>query len=123
MGTKYRHITQTLRVGLVEVAPIQPDLMTDEEVFDEFFLRRPASSSEARASIENIIRANRTNKTFPGTTHAEATLMGLLTYLSHGSPSVNYRDQIEDVSLRLLEEFTEPAVSKKAIAVFGKKCC
>ena len=103
-----RCVAPTLRVGLVEVAQSQPDLMTAEEVIEEFFRRRPASSSEARISIENIIRENHTRKKFTGTTHAEATLMGLLTYFSPGSPSVNHGDQIEDVSLRLLKEFIEP---------------
>ena len=108
LDKKYRRIAQTLRVGLVEVAPSQPNLMTDEEVIQEFFRRRPASSPEARISIENIIRENYPKKKFTSTTHAEATLMGLLTYFSPGSPSVNYGDQIEDVSLRLLKEFIEP---------------
>ena len=108
LSKKYRRIAQTLRVGLVEVAPSQPDLMTDEEVIQEFFRRRPASSPEARISIENIIRENYPKKKFTGTTHAEATLMGLLTYFSPGSPSVNHGAQIEDVSLRLLKEFIEP---------------
>ena len=103
-----RRVAPTLRVGLVEVAQSQLDLMTAEEVIEEFFRRRPASSSEARISIENIIRENLTKKKFTGTTHAEATLMGLLTYFSHGSPSVNYGDQIEDISLRLLKELIEP---------------
>ena len=108
LDKQYRRIAQTLRVGLVEVAPSQPDLMTNDEVIQEFFRRRPASSPEARISIENIIRENHTKKKFAGTTHAEATLMGLLTYFSPGSPSVSYGDQIEDVSLRLLKEFIEP---------------
>ena len=103
-----QRVAPTLRVGLVEVTQSQPDLMTAEEVIEEFFRRRPASSSEARISIENIIRENLTKKKFTGTTHAEATLMGLLTYFSPGSPSVNYGDQIEDVSLRLLKELIEP---------------
>ena len=108
LDKKYRRIAQTLRVGLVEVAPSQPNLMTDEEVIQEFFRRRPASSPEARISIGNIIRENHTKKKFAGTTHAEATLIELLTYFSPGSPSVSYGDQIEDVSLRLLIEFIEP---------------
>ena len=107
LDKKHRRVAQTLRVGLVEVAPSQPDLMTNDEVIQEFFRRRPASSPEARISIENIIRENHTKK-FAGTTHAEATLMGLLTYFSPGSPSVNHGDRIEDVSLRLLKEFIQP---------------
>ncbi|EDR06078.1 uncharacterized protein LACBIDRAFT_294726 [Laccaria bicolor S238N-H82] len=117
-----RQIAPTLRVGLVEVTPRHPDLMTVEDFVKEFFLKRPASSSEARTSIENIIRKNYTMATFTGTTHAEATLMGLLKYFSPGSPSVNYGNQIEDATLRLLKEFIEPATFEKAIAV-GKKCC
>ena len=108
LDTNRRCVAPTLRVGLVEVAQSQPDLMTAEEVIEEFFRRRPASSSEAPMSIENIIRENHTKKKFTGTTHAEATLMGLLTYFSPGPPSVNHGDQIEDVSLRLLKELIEP---------------
>ncbi|KIJ93904.1 hypothetical protein K443DRAFT_12519 [Laccaria amethystina LaAM-08-1] len=119
LDKKCRRVAQTLRVGLVEVASSQPDLMTYGEVIEEFFRRRPASSSEARISVENIIRENHTKKKFTGTTHAEATLMGLLTYFSPGSPSVNHGDQIEDLSLRVLKELIEPATSEKAIALPG----
>lgn len=58
LGTEYRHITQTLRVALVEVARIQPDLITDEEVIQEFFRRRPASSPETRACRSDAYRAS-----------------------------------------------------------------
>jgi hypothetical protein len=113
LNKKYQRVAhwQSLRVGLVEVTPSKSDdLMTDEEVIKEFFRRQPqaASSPEARTSIEIIIRENNPKK-FTGTTHAEATLMGLLTYLSPGSSSVNYDDdQIEEASLRFLKELIEP---------------
>lgn len=78
---KLRLVAKTLRVGLVEVTQSNSNLMTDDEVIQEFFRRRPAASPEARTCIENIIRENH-RKTFTGATHAEATLMGLLTYFS-----------------------------------------
>ena len=61
----------------MEVAPNKTDPMTTAEVIQEFFLRRPASSPEARATIENAIKEYHTKQKFTGTIHAEATLMGL----------------------------------------------
>ena len=123
----------------MEVAPNKTDLMTTAEVIQEFFLRQPASSPEARATIENEIKEYHTKKMFTGTIHAEATLMGLLSYFSHDS-SVNYGGRIEDIGL--LNEFIRPvryfqlsfppplythplmkATVEKSIAVSTKKCC
>ena len=77
------------------------------EVVQEFFRQRPASSPKACTSIENITRENHP-KTFTGTTHAEATLMGLLTDFSSGLFLVNYGVQIEEVSLRFFKGLIEP---------------
>ena len=41
LDKKHRRVAQTLRVGLVEISSSQPDLMTDNEVIQEFFRRRP----------------------------------------------------------------------------------
>ena len=62
---RYKHLvlngkfTQSLVVGLVEVSPNQtklgpegPDLMTSEEVIQEFFSKYPASSPEYCEYIE-----------------------------------------------------------------------
>jgi hypothetical protein len=106
-----RQFTQSLVVGLVEVAPTilgseeGPDLMTSEEVIDEFLSRYPA---EARDSIEDIIKNNHTKAKFTGTTHAEATLMGLLTYFSPGSCFVNHGPPINEDSFEILRRLVGP---------------
>ena len=139
MDGKSRLVTQTLVVGLGQVAPTNPDLMTSEEVIQEFFHRYPTSSPEVR-TIGDIIRENHAQAKFTSTTHVEATLMGLLTYFSPGSRFVNNGVLVKENNLRFLKELVEPvcccasplptclintgmqATFEKAIAV-GKKCC
>ena len=112
LNKKSRQFTRSLVVGLVEVAPTKlgpegPDLMTNEEFIDEFFTRYSASSPEDRDSIENTIRYYIKAK-FTGSVHAEATLMGLLTYFSPGSRSVNYGPPIKEDNLGFLRRLVGP---------------
>ena len=107
LNGKFRQITQSLVVGLVEVAPTklgpeEPDLMTSEEVIREYLSRYPESSSEARAALEDIIKNNHTKAKFTGTTHVEATLMGLFTYFLPSSRFVSHGLPINEDSLRFL---------------------
>lgn len=118
---KSRQFTQSLVVGLVEVVPTKlglegPDLMSSEEVIQEFLSRYPPSSPEARDSIEDIIRHNHLKAKFTGTTHAEATLMGLLTYLSPGSRFVNYGPPINEENLRFLRRLVGPVCCHPLLA-------
>lgn len=106
LDRKSRLVAQTFAVGLVQVAPTNPDLLTNEEVIQEFFRRYPTSSPEV--TIKDIIRQNHTQAKFTGTTHAEATLMGLLTYFSPGSPFVNNGVQVKEDDLRFLKKLVEP---------------
>jgi hypothetical protein len=118
---KSRQFTQSLVVGLVEVVPTKlgpegPDLMTSEEVIQEFLSRYPASSPEIRDAIEDIIRDNHIKAKFTGTTHAEATLMGLLTYFSPGSRFVNHGPPINEDNLRFLRRLVGPVCCHPLLA-------
>ena len=98
---------------MVEVPPTKlgpegPDLMTTEEVIQEFLSRYPASSPEARDAIEDIILKNHIKTKFGGTTHAEATLMGLLKKFSPGSRFVNYGPPINEDNLEFLRMLVGP---------------
>ena len=92
---RFQHVTQNLVVGLVEVTSNELKPLTDEEVIQEYFRQYPKSSPEDRRFIENSIRENHKEAKFIGTTHAEATLMGLLEYFSPGSAFVHQDVQIE----------------------------
>jgi hypothetical protein len=82
--------------------------MTSEDVIHKFLSRYPASSPEARDSIEDIIRNNHIKAKFTGTIHAEATLMGLLTYFSPGSGSINHGLEINSNNLQILSSLVGP---------------
>jgi hypothetical protein len=102
-----KQFTQSLFVGLVEVAPTKlgpegPDLMTGEEVIREYLSRYPESSPDHRKALEDTIRKNHTKAKFTGTTHVEATLMGLFTYFLPGSRFVNHGPPIKKDNLRFL---------------------
>ena len=108
----YQQFTQSLFVGFVEVAPTKlgpegPDLMTNEEVIHEFLSRYPRSSPEVRDSIMNIIRNNHIKEKFTGTTHAFATLIGLLTYFSPRSCSVFHGPPMGEDDLGILRWLVE----------------
>jgi len=108
LDRKSRLVAQTLVVGLVQVVPINPGLMTSEEVIQEFFHRYPTLSPEVH-TIGDIIRENHTQAKFTGTTHTEATLTGLPTYFSPGSRFVNNGVLVkEEDNLRFLKELVEP---------------
>jgi len=135
---RFRHVTQRLVVGLVEVTSNESKLFTDEEVIQESFRRYPNPSPEDRRFIENSIRENHEAAEFTGTTHAEATLMGLLKSFPPAPPFTNH---IEIEGVQFLKQLIEPvcllslplcifdvqavrmqATFENAIAV-NKKCC
>ena len=93
-------------VGLVEVTPTKmgPDLMTVDEVTEEFFFRYPAlsESPEARNFFESITGNYLIKTEFSDTTHAEAVLIGFVSYFSPGSHSVNHGPPINEDDLQFL---------------------
>ena len=116
LNGKVRQLTQSLVVGLVEAAstklgPEEPDLMTGEEVIEEYFSRYPEPSSEYRQALEDIIKKKHTKSKFTGTTHVETTLMGLFTYFLPGSRCVNHGAPIDEDNLQFLSR------------LFGSVCC
>ena len=133
---RFRHVTQRLVVGLVEVTLNEPKPFTDEEVIQEYFHRYPNPLPEDRHFIENSIRENHKAAKFTGTTHAEATLMGLL---KSSPPGPSFANHVETHGVEFLKQLIEPvcllslplfdvqtvrmqATFENAIAV-NKKCC
>ena len=73
-----RAANSEVSIYFLSLGPKELDLMMSSEVIQKFPSRHPASSPEARDSIEDIIRNNHLKAKF--TPYAEATIMGLLTY-------------------------------------------
>ncbi|CAA7270715.1 unnamed protein product [Cyclocybe aegerita] len=117
---RYRNVLSNISVGMVEVAGSEPELMQADEFVAEYYARRSflvfnATKVEVREVLEPAIP-----KKFSGTIHAEATLMGLLTYFSRQGDASYYAGDI--LNINILKESIEPALVKPAIGV-GKKCC
>ena len=93
-------------MSLVEVTPNEPKPLTDEEVIQEYFRRYPNASPEERHFIKISIRENHKAAKFTSTTHAEATLMGLLKSFPLGLSFANHDVEIEAVEL--LKQLIEP---------------
>ena len=94
-------------VGLVEITPTNQN-HSDDEVIQEYFRRYPSASLEDRRFIETL-KFN-SGKLQSGkvhcTTHAEATLMGLVKSFPPGSSFANHGVEIEGVEF--LKQLIEP---------------
>lgn len=101
---RYWRVAQTLRAGLVEVA-CQSDLMTDAEVIQQFFRRRPASSPETRTSIEN--NQGKPHKAVHRYHSCRSNTHGT-SYIFLPWLIIIYGGRIDEASLHLLEELIEP---------------
>jgi len=99
--TSHKHlsiITGKLDIGLVHV-PYPGDNMTGIDVITaDFFKRFPLRSAERFRDQDTTNLETGWKPKFTGTTHAEATLMGLLRYFSEPNPSnrVDYWNVLQD---------------------------
>ncbi|KAJ3505231.1 hypothetical protein NLJ89_g7524 [Agrocybe chaxingu] len=118
---KYESILAGVSVGLVEVAGRKTDLMNRDEFATEYLARTTTATSDDEVEIRKIF-ASLTPTWFTGTIHAEATLMGLLTYFSHPETTSNY---IGDMDADMLRTLFEPVLSMTTTPTIGvgKKCC
>jgi hypothetical protein len=81
-------ISGKLDIGLVHVPRASRDIAGIEVITDEFFTRFPHRSVEESGRVQDTADLHMYWKPeYTGTTHAEATLMGLLTYFSESNPS------------------------------------
>jgi len=94
-------INGKLDIGLVEVPHPGRGIARIEDIIDEFFERFPLRSVEESRRTQdtaNLKRGWNWKHEFIGTTHAEASLMGLLAYFSEPDPlrRVNYGNALGD---------------------------
>jgi hypothetical protein len=141
-------ISGKLDIGLVHVPRASRDIAGIEVITDEFFTRFPHRSVEESGRVRDTTYLQMYWKPqYIGTTHVEATLMGLLTYFSEPNPSsrVDYWNALQrdsKVAQRMevligpvsptLNPFISPVLTgaarqtvgmaDKVIGV-GKKCC
>jgi len=122
-------ISGKLDIGLVHVPRASRDIAGIEVITDEFFARFPHRSVEESGRVQDTTYLQTCWKPeYTGTTHAEATLMGLLTYFSEPNPSscVDYWNALQRDSkvAQRMEVLIGPTAgtADKVIGV-GKKCC
>ncbi|KAJ8583012.1 hypothetical protein M405DRAFT_829631, partial [Rhizopogon salebrosus TDB-379] len=122
-------ISGKLDIGLVHVPRASRDIAGIEVITDEFFTRFPHRSVEESGRVRDTTYLQMYWKPeYSGTTHVEATLMGLLAYFSEPNPSsrVDYWNALQRDSkvAQRMEVLIGPTVgmADKVIGV-GKKCC
>ena len=92
-------INGKLDIGLVQVPHPGHGIARIEDIIDEFFKRFPLRSVEESCRTRDTANLKRGwNSKFIGTMHAEASLMGLLTYFSEPDSlrRVDYGNALED---------------------------
>jgi hypothetical protein len=87
-----------LEIGLVRVPHPGRDTAGIEIITDTFFKRFPRRCAQESGRVKDTAILHKHWKPFTGTTHAEATLMGLLNYFSEPNPSsrVDYLNALQD---------------------------
>ena len=107
-------INGKLDIGLVQVPHAGHDIARIEDIIDEFFKRFPLRSVDESIRTQdttNLKRGWNSKHIFIGTTHAEASLMGLLAYFSEREPSrrVDYANALKDRKIaRRMEDLIGP---------------
>ncbi|KAJ8584185.1 hypothetical protein M405DRAFT_936769 [Rhizopogon salebrosus TDB-379] len=121
-------INGELDIGLLQFPHDgQDDISGINVITYEFFRRFPVNESIRIQDTAMLKWGWNLGPEFTGTMHAEAMLMGLLTYFSEPDPSsrVDHWDALRDSKIaERMEDLIGPAVAtaNKAIGV-GKKCC
>ncbi|KAL4075285.1 hypothetical protein V8B97DRAFT_2022279 [Scleroderma yunnanense] len=102
-----------LTVGLVNVQPGELSLCSTEEMMEEYFKLRDELEKKFKKYCSHPCHK---------TVHAEATLMGLVSYLALDDAHVNHRNLIPATDDQTLREIIDPGAKEIGIAV-GKDCC
>ncbi|KAL4065128.1 hypothetical protein J3A83DRAFT_4099768 [Scleroderma citrinum] len=111
-----------LTVGLVNVQPGELSLCSTEEMMEEYV--RIFSSSDGSKLRDELKRKFKKHCSHPcsKTVHAEATLMGLVSYLASDDARLNYGNSIPENDDQILRQIIDPGAIEIGIAV-GKDCC
>ncbi|KAJ8587978.1 hypothetical protein M405DRAFT_277292 [Rhizopogon salebrosus TDB-379] len=120
-------INGELDIGLLQFPHDgQDDIVGIDAITYELFRRFPVDESTTVQDTAALKCAWNLEPEFTGTIHAEATLMGLLTYFSEPNPSsrVDHWNALQDSTIaeRMKALIGPAATANKAIGV-GKKCC
>ncbi|KAL4081204.1 hypothetical protein J3A83DRAFT_4084967, partial [Scleroderma citrinum] len=117
-------LSDDLSVGLVKVQPCILPLCSAKEMMNEYVRSRDANTGNPnlRLQLENTFKKY-CSRAFYRTVHAEATLMGLVSYLASSNDArVNYGEPIPADDLRILQDIIDSDATEIGIAV-GKDCC
>ncbi|KAG1892017.1 hypothetical protein F4604DRAFT_1640851 [Suillus subluteus] len=123
-------IRSELSLSLLEIPHASFDIANLDDIyeassFNALFL---SQSSIAFKDLTKSILKRHLSQTFSGTVHAEATLMGLLTYFSSSSSRVAFEMPLRDDHVAALDKLLEPAsiiinATTENVVAVGRKCC
>ncbi|KAG1789257.1 uncharacterized protein HD556DRAFT_1529546 [Suillus plorans] len=111
-----------LTFGLLDVPHCGFEIATLDDIYEEYF-KRYDSDSEAHKAVVKSFMKTYLPQAFPGTIHAESTLMSLVSYFSASNRYHAAHDiPLPDGHVMALRNLLEPATINGAIAL-NKKCC
>lgn len=110
-----------LSLSLLEIPRASSDIANFDDICGAYFTGSSKSVVAYKDLAQSILKPH-LPQTFPGTVHAEATLMGLLAYFSSSSSRVAFEMPLRDDHVATLDKLLEPATTENVIAV-GRKCC
>ncbi|KAG2042032.1 hypothetical protein BDR03DRAFT_978763 [Suillus americanus] len=121
-------IRSELSLSLLEIPHASFDITDLDDIYEASFKALSLKPTITYKDVTKSILKRHLPQTFSGTVHAEATLMGLLTYFSSSSSRVAFEMPLRDDHVAALDKLLEPAsliinaTTENVVAVAGK-CC
>lgn len=100
-------IRGALSLGLLEIPHVSFDIANLDDTCEAYFIVTSSKPLSAYKDLVKSIMISQLPQTFPGTVHAEATLMGLLTHFSSSSRCVVFEISFRDDHVAALDELLE----------------
>jgi hypothetical protein len=102
-------VSYGLSLSLLEIPHASSDIANFDDICEAYFNTTSSKSAVAYKDLAKSILKPHLPQTFTGTVHAEATLMGLLTYFSSSSNRVASEIPLRDDHVAALDKLLEPA--------------
>lgn len=116
-STYSKIIRNRLSLSLLEIPHANSDIANFDDICEAYFNAASSKSAVAYKDLAKSILKPHLPQTFPGTVHAEATLMGLLAYFSSSSSRVAFEMPLRDDHVAALDKLLEPATTENVAGV------
>jgi len=98
-----------LSISLLEIPQANFDIANLDDIYKTCINTPSPKPSIVYKDLARSILQRHLPQTFPGTVHAEATLMGLLTYFTPSSSRAAFEMPLQDDHVAALDKLLEPA--------------